>query len=463
MAFDHNVFIEGPQFKVKLPTIDACHPLHYSRRLLIFKCSSPAQQDAQLKSLKAGLQKLVLRCPILGGIIAPLPQEEASKGKENERTILPDKGLELVVKDLSNQLPSFESLESEDFEPTRLSPELLLPFPLDLSNDQPFAACKVQYTAINGGSIITWSMSHCVGDGTANNEMFRVLSEEMRLSESVSDSKKSSTTGDMGLNRSFLCNVTSDRPFDIKDHPGYMINPKAAPEPAASDDSVPLFHAQIAKILVLLQLSPKALVQLKKDATLPNGPQISTHDAIAALVWRSVLLIRTRSAKASQEVIDKTVGDLFFPSDGRKHLGIPDSYIGNVVYQMKMALPLATLLSATGLPAAASAIRTAILAVNSEIVKSHNAKMKDGWIDWSFPSTFLTTGVAMGSDWTSGGLYGLDWGEAYGKLVKYRYPGEVFTYILPKLPDGSAEILVGVLPEEVDILKGEDCFGKYLT
>jgi hypothetical protein len=462
MEFDHNLFIEGPPFSVTLPTIDACHPLHYSRRLLIFKCSSPAQRDVQLKSLKAGLQKLVVRCPVLGGILAPLSPEETCKGKEDYRTILPDKGLELVVKDLSKQIPSFEQLELEDFEPSKLLPDILIPVPLDLSNDRPYAACKVQYSAITGGTIITWSMSHCIGDGTANNELFRVLSEEMKSAERSSDDNRASVTTNMGLDRSVLCNVTSDLPFDIKDHPGYMVYPKTPPEAGESDESVSLFHAQLSKILVLLKLSPEALSQLKADATSSNGPPISTHDAIAALLWRSILLIRSRSAKTSPEAVEATIGDLFFPSDGRKHLNIPTSYIGNVVYQMKIALPLATLLSPIGLPAAAGAIRVAINVINPELVKSHNTKMKEGWIDWSFPSTFLTTGVAMGTDWTSGELYGLDWGKAFGKLVKYRYPGEVFTYILPKLEDGGAEILVGILPEEVELLKGDECFGKYL-
>jgi hypothetical protein len=77
-----------------------------------------------------------------------------------------------------------------------------------------------------------------------------------------------------------------------------------------------------------------------------------------------------------------------------------------------------------------------------------------------------TTGVGMGTDWTSGGLYSLDWGEAFGGLVRYRYPGMIGgagSCILPKLRDGSAEVVVAVLPEEEELLRSEECFGRYIT
>lgn len=34
---------------------------------------------------------------------------------------------------------------------------------------------------------------------------------------------------------------------------------------------------------------------------------------------------------------------------------------------------------------------------------------------------------------------------------------------MPKLPDGGAEIVVSVLPDEVEVLRGVEGFGKYLN
>jgi hypothetical protein len=43
-----------------------------------------------------------------------------------------------------------------------------------------------------------------------------------------------------------------------------------------------------------------------------------------------------------------------------------------------------------------------------------------------------------------------------------RSPGEAFNCIFPKLPDGGAELLVAVMPEEVEIMKSIEGFGKYV-
>jgi hypothetical protein len=79
--------------------------------------------------------------------------------------------------------------------------------------------------------------------------------------------------------------------------------------------------------------------------------------------------------------------------------------------------------------------------------------------------SYATTGVAVGTDWTSGMLYYQDWGEAFGPLIRFRYPGVVESAgccILPKLPDGSAEAVVSVMPEEESLLRSVECFGKYI-
>ena len=71
----------------------------------------------------------------------------------------------------------------------------------------------------------------------------------------------------------------------------------------------------------------------------------------------------------------------------------------------------------------------------------------------------------MGTDWTSGLLYSEDWGKAFGPLVKYRYPGgvgEASNCIMPKLLNGGAELIVCVMPEEVEVLRSIEGFGKYV-
>ncbi|KAI9814070.1 MAG: hypothetical protein M1827_003534 [Pycnora praestabilis] len=471
--FDHTVIIPGPCFHVELSALDARHPVYYSQRLLIFRCASSAQRDAQFAAFKAGLQALVLRCPILGGIIVSLPPHVASDGQQDWRTIVPDQGIELIVRDLRKVMASFEELEAVDFPISNLPYDLLMPIPQDLGNDRPFAACKMQFSAIEGGTILTFAMSHSVADGTGTNELMRVLSEETRLAqehsyEGVTNEVDfiSPTTG-MGQDRSIMRNMTSKTVFNIDQHPAYRWKtPSCANTQPLEKAPTHPFEATTLEIPVLLRISAPSLAQLKADATTPGAPPISTHDALSALVWRTLLLIRSRRSSSAQDLPASTTGSIFMPSDARRHLNLPASYVGNAVYQLTAALELGTLLSSAGLQHAASAIRRAITSVNPALVSSYVAMTKERWIDWQFMSTGSTTGVAMGTAWTSGLLYSEDWGEAFGPLVRYRYPGVIgkcMNCIMPKLPDGDAEVIVGVIPEEVEILRGVEGFGKYVS
>ena len=458
-SFNHNLFIQGPPLHIDLAALDARHPVHYSRRLLLFRCASASQRDAQLAALKISLQALLSRCPVLGGIIVPLPPDEAKDGKEDWRTIAPGEGIELVVRDLSSVMLSFEELETAEFPAEDLPYDLLVPVPLDLGNDRPFAACKVQFSAIAGGTILTFAMSHSVADGCATDELMRILSEETRLAQQHQGVKAHRMTAStkLGLDRSILRTITSSVPFNISDHPAYISRLPPSPDLAPPHP----FSATSPEMSVLIRICAASLVRLKSDATPLEGPPISTHDALCALSWRSLLLIRSRRR---QLIPASTMSRIFMPSDARRHLHLPTSYIGNAVYQLAVALELDTLLSPSGLQHAARAIRLAIMAVKPDLVASYMAELKERWVDWGFLVGTSTVAVAMGTDWTSGELYSHDWGEAFGPLVRYRYPGEggAGNCVFPKLPDGSAEVMLGVMPNEVEILRGDECFGKYL-
>ncbi|KAH8887321.1 hypothetical protein GQ53DRAFT_809027 [Thozetella sp. PMI_491] len=463
---DENIFFPGPHFHVDLAALDACHPVHYSRRLLLFRCETSEQRRAQLAALKVGLQALVKRSPILGGIIAPLPPDEAIDTRPDWRTILPGPGLELVVRDLRGTIASFHELEAAGFPPSKLPYGPLVPVPKDISNDRPYAACKVQFSAIVGGVILTFAMSHSVADGSATNELTRIWSEETRFAQESpggSDPTKlrsKSPSAVIGVDRSVLRNMKSDIPFKIEDHPAYKWN---IPLSAKAESVEPHpFAATSPETPVLFHISAASLARLKADATRADAPPVSTHDALAALMWRSVLVVRSRRSVAAQALLSSTPGGLFLPTDARRHLGLPESYIGNAVYQLTATLDFDTLFSAVGLQHAASAVRRAITAVDPALVANYMAMVNERWVDWGFLQSASTTGLGMSTDWTSGELYTQDWGSAFGPLIRFRYPGQAYSAILPKLPDGAAEFVVSVMPQEVEMLSSDECFGKYL-
>jgi hypothetical protein len=467
-SFNETILIPGPSFQVDLAPLDSRHPVHYGHRLLIFRCSSLTQRDAQLAAFKISVSNLLSRCPMLGGTVMPAPSEVSNKSEEGCCTIVPGPGIEFIVRDLRTAMPSFGELEAAHFATTYFPYDLFVPIPRDIGNDAPFAACKIQFSAIEGGTIITWAISHAVADGSGNNEMIRVLAEETRLAQKYLREGGTHTPAPnpgaiaMGSDRTVLRNMKSDIEFNIEDHPAFRL-PKTSSEAKRSKEQAQAhpFEARSPEVPVYLHISTDKLSQLKEDAKIPGGGLTSSHDAICALLWRTVILIRSRRTPLAVPPAS-IKSDIFMPSDARRHLNLPVSYVGNAVYQLTASLDLETLFSPSGLQEAAKVIRQAILSVKPELVASYFKELKERWIDWGFMENYSTTGFAMGSLWTSGMLYRDDWGEAFGPLVRCRYSAESINSVMPKLPDGSAELVVSVMPEEVEFLKGAEGFGRYL-
>ncbi|KAK3659406.1 proliferating cell nuclear antigen [Elasticomyces elasticus] len=444
-----STFFSGPDFEVNLADIDALHPVHYGRRLLIFRCSSDEQRLAQIASLKAGLNVLVRRCPVLGGNVVPQPHKDDTQPIWSN--IETGNGLQLVVRDLRNALPTFTELEANDFQPSSLPYDLLVPVPADIGKDQAYPACKVQYSSIDGGTILTWAISHSVTDGSGNNELTRILSEQVRLFGLGADSN--TTNGPLlGLDRTPTRNITSAIPFHVDHHRGCANAFEQSSPPEALS-----FLATSPEVPVLLRITAANLAKLKSDATQPEATPISTHDALVALMWRSTMLIRSRRSQESHDLPAPTATTLYFPSDARRHLGISSSYIGNAVYQLAASEQISKVLAPNGLPYAASAMRKAVNSVSTELVKSYFAEVNKRWVAWAWQtagSALATIGLPMGTNWTSGSLYLNDWGEAFGPVVSFRYPGQAgLAAVLPKLPNGDAEVIVCVMPGEVGVLK----------
>lgn len=359
-----------------------------------------------------------------------------------------------------------KELEDRNFESKYLPDRLLNPI---LGREREGAACKVQVSAIEGGSILSWVVSHRVCDGSGTNELMRMLSSFVKSASSSSELRKDEAgegqDGEkelVGMDRTLLRDITSTIPFKIEEHPAYNLpSPSPTTTNSTQQQKPHPFTAPHPEKSILLHLSPTALTRLKADASAH-----STHDALLSLIWTTTMSLRSQRSPNTPTTDIET--KIFFPSDARHHLGLPQSYIGNSVYQLTASLPLSVLLGDDGLRAGAAAIREAIRGVSSERVGCYMARLKEkGWLDWGFMQGTNSVNVALGTDWTSGGLYELDFGDAWGGkgVVRFRYPGDegAFCCMFPKLRDGSAEFEFACLPgEEEEFVRGEKGCGKYL-
>lgn len=348
-----------------------------------------------------------------------------------------------------------------------------MPVPEDLNNDTEYPAFQVQFSAIEGGTILTFCQSHVIADGNGMDELMRVLFSEIRRAQDGNASAASPGAHELiGMDRSLLRDVGSDPTFSITQHPAYRWK-DAGPQAEASISTERHPYAPTKPELpIVFRISATKLAQLKIDATTPDTPRpISTHDAIVALIWRSIILVRSRRTP-NTNLDPTTTTSWFMPMDARRILNLPADYIGNAVYQLTANIPLGTLLDpSSGLRAAAAAVRAVISFVTKERVSSyfnfinHGSPSSVANLGWAFETGNLdTTGVAMGTCFGSSVLYS-HLGEAFGDTVSFRMVGEEGGggEVLPRLTDGSAEIVVGVMDGEEAVLRNEECLGKYIA
>ena len=433
--------IPGPKFHIDLPALDALHPVHFSRRLLVFRSDSDLRTRQQLQGLEAGLRRLVDQCPVLGGLVVTTRGVHAIRHQ--------DTGLALIIRDLKSEMSTYRELEQRNFAPSLLPYDDLVPIPLNIRESSTAPACMVQFTVIEGGSILTWAMSHSVADGRGTDILLKLLSENVRYAQT--DLNYSGPPEWVGMDRSAIKSVRSDVPFDVTHHPAYSAGSiPPAVEQTQIDSTLP--SPSLATIVIAL--SKDGLERLK-TACQPEQEQgwVSSHDAICALLWRTHVLTCGDAGNKRENT------SIFFPSDARRKLGLEPDWVPNAVYQVIASVKLGDMREmeeTRALRMAASAIRTALSSIQSEDVKSYFQHLETvGWVDWGFLA-MTPVDFAMGTDWSSE-VYADDWGEAFGALYSWRYPSEPESSrmgaVLPKRRDGSAEVMLTVGEDQVEMVE----------
>ena len=238
-------------------------------------------------------------------------------------------------------------------------------------------------------------------------------------------------------------------------------------------------------------ISSNSLRALKKaaspstlsDVSLPNSQvhrpsnkvtYISTHDAIAALIWRSIICARHRAGIISNHVPSQFSQAI----DCRNRMNLPDPYYGNAFYGIKTSLDLADLAPPSdkpltphipGLQAAARAIRSELQSVTAEKFRDLLAFVERTELefltrftvveDLPFGSIFMISHFGFG-------MHELDFGPALGGYIAaFRVPSQGLApgmpVILPRLPDGSCEFVVNEREEVMRYLAEDTIFGKF--
>ena len=214
-----------------------------------------------------------------------------------------------------------------------------------------------------------------------------------------------------------------------------------------------------------LYFSASNLRALKNACQPPNlatDPWISTGDALCALLWRHLCLVRQVPGTSSNFQLPCNIRSRITPP-------LPEGYVGNaIVHAHVPSYPLSELHSQAdhALYRAAAAIRAAVTSLDERTIRGHfgviNALPTPGAAkyncdSWPGSDFFVTTFSSY--DWCS-----LDWGNQLGKLARERYPYVNIMsacVIEPHDAEGGSEVFVTLTPEMVERLRANEEFTRF--
>ncbi|EFQ35395.1 transferase [Colletotrichum graminicola] len=443
---ERSIAVVGPHFDLKLSHWDRTYPPTHSKRILVFALAENADKEQIVDQLHVALHHTVQQVPFLAGSVVPNSDEEGDRPWL--RNISPNGRAYLDVKDLSDRI-SYADLAQSDFDQTLFDADQLCSLPQVIYIQQePVDVCRFRVNFIQGGVILVIQILHTVVDGSGVTECLKRFADHFRKAQAGQLGHPLETaTGKYVSDRTALVSG-GGRVGAIENHPAFTTSAFAHGNIKGVEQACRTFR-----------ISREALADLKKAAS-PEFPRhgddwISTGDALAALIWRSILVARHRSGALSADAVAK-FGQ---PVDCRKLLGLPQPYYGNAFYIMRTDMPFDALSDPrTGLRTAASLLRADVKAVTADRIRDLVALMErirlESHTRLSFQEDLGSSAIVYTSHFKFN-IYDMDFGPAFGdgRVKAFRHPerGTIVgaVIVMPMCPDGSCEFTI---TESVDTL-----------
>ncbi|KAF2152739.1 transferase [Myriangium duriaei CBS 260.36] len=454
---ENSILIECPPFDITLSHWDRIFPPTPSKRILCFQLPQGANKSNVIEHLHIAFHHTVQRVPFLAGRIVPFSEEEG--GRPWLRNITPDGAARLDIRDLSGEL-SFSQLKQANFPQTLLKADKLCTFArVAYVSEDPVDVCCFNATFINGGLLLVVQVMHIAADGRGVSDIIKIFADNLRKTklgelrrplETIKTVYKSDRTALVSGN-----GLTGS----LEGHPAFTASPV----------NTHSFIQDVSSACQTYRISASNLVILKKLASmhLSAGEWISTGDAIAALIWRSIMMARHRAGilPNGRDI------SLAQPVDFRTHLKIPPPYFGNCLYMTRAATQFSTVANPkSGLTAAAQIIRNDVRSVTADVVRDLLAfserTEKEQHTHLKIIGEVATSGIILTSHFKFN-LHDIDFGETFvdGRIQALRFPekgtmgGAVI--VMPQLPDGGCEFMVSEEMATVSALRDDALFTRF--
>ncbi|KAJ5779902.1 hypothetical protein N7457_007622 [Penicillium paradoxum] len=449
----------------ELTSLERIGPKGWLRYVFPLQLQGEYDLDEVARVLQAGYRGLIQRLPEVACVLVPddrTTQQGVMKFQEQDQA----DAEKIIINDLRQNFgPDYAELKEKSFPVASFDADTFCPRRVwPVAGDQ-LPVSVVQANFIRGGLILTWCIFHMAGDGTAFYTWTKIWAEECRRAQGLEILNAADLPDAIWKDRELVMRSSGRNAGKLEDHPEYTLLPFTPPGPPPKMTSLS-HRGQI------FYFSPESLAALKADASPGNATKpseqkwISTNDALSALLWRTVMAVQS-----PLETLEGDPVSVFnIALDGRQRTDpkVHPATLGCFLEYIAVSLPIREMLSTLNLADLAIEIRKGIMRADNQFTDDVIAlveQLED--VDRLVPTAFLDVPGfnCVQTSWLNFELYGLEWGPLLGNIQAVRVPhvgcingGQV---VLPLLPNGGMEILVGVEENCLDRLLNDPLFTKY--
>jgi hypothetical protein len=418
------------------------------------------------------MQETVNQFPDLAGSCTQPPQPP--DGEKQGGLRYHDQGeAHLRVRDLSATY-DMKELRKSQFSQEKLLPEDLCPTPAwDHPAMRPLEIFSVQANFIKSGLLLVICIYHSIGDGVGQFRITEMLANQCRA---IGQRKTARPTTSSNLKLSF-----SPQQFDRsrlfhgvpKADMATLSSYSVLPEPLrglpawAMPDGKPLASATfLIRKSALADL--KALATSQKPSMSTTEPYISTHDAVCALIWRTVMAARLKVGAIAPS--DTTTFGM--PIDGRTQLfpPLPADFLGNLAVCFKIGESVQNLVAPEHLGAAAFQIHAGVKSVDDTYLKNFIALLQQvpdvGQVFIDCLENIKTTGLFLTS-WTKFDYAALKWADRFGNCEVFRFPNGGYmngiAIVFPPLRNGDWEVSLTLEETAMEAFKEDETWKRFAS
>jgi hypothetical protein len=450
----------------ELTALERIGPKGYLRYIFPFQLEEGYDVDEVSQALCSGYKALTERIPEVA-CEAVLNTEWKQRGVMKLQKQDAEDASRIVVKDLRQSFPStFAELKSKHFPVASFDADTFCRRSVWPSAGEQLPVSLVQANFIDGGLILSWCILHMVGDGTSFYTWTKIWAEGCRRAQGLAIPDPIQLPEAIWKDRDQVTQPSGKNAGKIEDHPEYTLLPFTPP--GAPPKMLSTKHCG-----QIFYFSPESLEALKAEASPANATEpsdqkwISTNDALSALLWRTVMAVQ--SPLETLEGDPLSVFNIAIDGRQRTDPKVHPDTLGCFLEYVAVSAPIRKMLSTLHIADLASLIRKAILRADDQFTDDVVAlvdRLED--VDRLAPTAFLDVPGfnCVQTSWLNFKLYGLEWGSLLGdsiEAVRMPHVGVIngLQVVLPVLPNGGMEIMVGVEGDCLDRLLADPLFAKF--